>query len=161
MSNIHSADHDEMSVRKNLLHRGKSIDRPDRVHLLFQIADDDARIMVENTTLPQTFFIGQGIAAALERVARRHQPPDAVQLQHLHCHCRNMDMPRMRRIERSAKDTDPHPAPAMSIVQMGWGKKCHNEDVILNWTLVISFQETNVLLIRSLQITKIMEQEFL
>ena len=47
-------------------------------------------------------------AGVLERVARRHKPPDAVELEPLHGEQRRVEMRLMRRIESAAEQADAH-----------------------------------------------------
>ena len=47
-------------------------------------------------------------AGVLERVSRCHQPPDTIQLEALECEQGRSEMSLMWRIERAAKQANPH-----------------------------------------------------
>ncbi len=122
--NIGSGNKDEIRPGKSAFQNTDRIDTPAGSGVAFQITDNDARTMPrQGPAFCQTF----GIAARFlfERILRRNQPPDAIELQVFQGNMRCMHMASMGRIERPTQQTNAHAAPAAGVQQMRRGKKDH------------------------------------
>src|SRR5262249_45109078 len=80
-----------------------------RADLRFQAADVDARMVHERLRGGDALRERAKPAGVFERIARSHQPPDAVEVEPLHGDQACAEMRLVRRIERAAEQTDAHP----------------------------------------------------
>ena len=74
----------------------------------FETADVDARIVGDLERGVGAFGKAVQSAGILERIARRQQPPDAIELQALERKQADGAMRRVRRIERAPEQADAH-----------------------------------------------------
>src|SRR5213592_170468 len=74
----------------------------------FETADIDARIVGDLERSAGAFGEAVQSPGILERIARRQQPPDAIELQALDRKQADGAMRRVRRIERTAEQADTH-----------------------------------------------------
>ena len=74
----------------------------------FETTDVDARIVGDIKRGVGAFGKAMQPAVILERIARRQQPPDAIELQALDRKQADGAMRRVRRIERAAEQADAH-----------------------------------------------------
>ncbi len=98
---------DEMLAREKRLKRRDRIDAVMRAELRFEVEHADARIARDGSGLLQAFGKGRHAGDGLQRILRRHQPPDLVEMKPLQGFEADMAMAFMGRVERAAEKTDP------------------------------------------------------
>jgi hypothetical protein len=79
-----------------------------RLNDSFETRDIDTRMMRKGACRGDSFGQRREPVGVLERVPRCHQPPDTIQLESLECEQGRSEMSLMWRIERAAKQANPH-----------------------------------------------------
>src|SRR5262245_4581814 len=102
-------DPDEAHARAVAAQIGDGLIGISRADLRFQAADVDARMVHERLRGGDALRERAKPAGVFERIARSHQPPDAVEVEPLHGDQACAEMRLVRRIERAAEQTDAHP----------------------------------------------------
>src|SRR5215475_14168225 len=106
---VRAHDPDEAHARTVAAQIGDGLIGIPRADLRFQVADVDARMVHERLGGDDALCERRKPAGVFERIARRHQPPDPVEIEALHGDQAGAEMRLVRRIERAAEQTDPHP----------------------------------------------------
>ena len=101
-------DPDEMDLGAAANQVGDGFVAVARADFGLEIGDVDARVMGERLRGLDALLERRETACVLERIARRHQPPHAVETDALHGEQAGAAVRRMRRIERAAEQADAH-----------------------------------------------------
>ncbi len=99
---------DESLVRIALPKSFHGIDRVSRAFLPFEVAHADPRALRNRLCRGEAVLErGHVLGVRLERVARRHQPPDLVEAERVHRGQADAPVAAVRRVERAAEEADP------------------------------------------------------
>ena len=103
---IGAHDPDEMHARTPCSERADGVIGVAGSHLRLDPGHDDARIVRELSRRGDTLGKRREPARILQRIAGRHQPPHAIEIEPRHREQTSGAMRRMRRIERAAEQPD-------------------------------------------------------
>src|SRR3984885_361193 len=101
-------DPDEMDARRSALKPAQRVIGEARAYLRLNVGDHDARPDIEPARGLDAGVERRQASQRFQRIAGRHQPPDAVEREPAQRKTRDERMPLVRWIERSAEETNAH-----------------------------------------------------